>query len=64
MRTLLYKLYCGFYRLLLDHHVILKEDGLDYNIIKIKPPLCFTKENADTIVGAIDKTITDITKEK
>jgi ethanolamine-phosphate phospho-lyase len=42
---------------LLEHNVLLKEDGVDHNVIKIKPPLCFTKENADQLIRAIDQSL-------
>jgi 4-aminobutyrate aminotransferase-like enzyme len=44
-------------RALLEHNVLLKEDGVDHNVIKIKPPLCFTKENADQLIRAIDQSL-------
>ena len=50
------------YRMLLKHHIMIKEDGMDRNVIKIKPPLCFTKENADTLVQALEDTLKDLGK--
>ena len=44
-------------RALLDHHVLIKEDGVDHNVIKIKPPLCFNKENADSLINALDQSL-------
>ena len=44
-------------RALLDHHVLIKEDGVDHNVIKIKPPLCFNKENADSLIDALDQSL-------
>ena len=35
-------------------------DGLDHNVIKIKPPLCFTKDNADAVLQAIDETLDEL----
>ena len=49
-------------RLLLKHQIMIKEDGLDHNVIKIKPPLCFTKENADTLVKALENTLKELGK--
>ncbi|KAJ1408049.1 pyridoxal phosphate-dependent transferase, partial [Ochromonadaceae sp. CCMP2298] len=34
-------------------HVLVSRDGPDENVIKIKPPLVFSKENVDTLVGAL-----------
>jgi len=33
---------------------LLSTDGPLHNVIKIKPPLVFTKENADELVAALD----------
>ena len=37
--------------------ILLSVDGLKKNIIKIKPPLPFNKENADFLVGNLEKVI-------
>ena len=46
----------------MKHQIMIKEDGLDHNVIKVKPPLCFTKENADTLVKALENTLKDLGK--
>jgi 4-aminobutyrate aminotransferase-like enzyme len=33
--------------------VLVSRDGPDENVIKVKPPLVFSKENVDTLVGAM-----------
>ena len=48
--------------MLLKHRIMIKEDGLDHNVIKIKPPLCFTKENADTLVQAFEDILKGLDK--
>lgn len=50
--------------MLLKHQIMIKEDGLDHNVIKIKPPLCFTKENADTLIKALENVIKELGKWK
>ena len=45
---------------MLNHRILLMNDGLDDNVIKIKPPLCFTKDNADAVLQAIDKTLEEL----
>jgi len=35
--------------------VIVSRDGPDENVIKVKPPLVFSKENVDTLVKALDE---------
>ena len=37
-----------------DHGVLLSTDGPDQNVIKIKPPLVFTEEDADRLVAVLD----------
>ncbi len=44
-------------RMLLQHGVLVKEDGLDNNVLKIKPPLVFSKENADAMVYALQESL-------
>ena len=41
-------------RLLREHKILAKVDDTTGNIIKVKPPLCFTKENAQEFVSALD----------
>jgi 4-aminobutyrate aminotransferase-like enzyme len=35
--------------------VLLSTDGPHHNVIKIKPPLCFTREDADTVVEGLEE---------
>jgi 4-aminobutyrate aminotransferase-like enzyme len=35
------------------HGILLSTDGPDHNVIKIKPPLVFTLEDADRLVSTI-----------
>jgi len=37
-----------------NKHILVSTDGPHENIIKTKPPLCFSKENAKTVVSNID----------
>lgn len=37
--------------------VLVSRDGPDENVIKIKPPLVFSKENVDTLVQAMDEAL-------
>lgn len=45
-----------------DYGVLFGSGGLYGNILRIKPPMCITKKNVDTAINALDKAITDITK--
>ncbi|WP_298309758.1 aminotransferase class III-fold pyridoxal phosphate-dependent enzyme [uncultured Aquimarina sp.] len=37
-----------------DKFILISTDGPDDNVLKTKPPLCFTKENAKEVVDTID----------
>ncbi|GMI39094.1 hypothetical protein TrCOL_g3410 [Triparma columacea] len=39
------------------NRIITSRDGPDGNVLKIKPPLTFTKENADTLINCIESAI-------
>jgi 4-aminobutyrate aminotransferase-like enzyme len=41
--------------------ILLSVDGPFHNVIKIKPPLVFTKENADLVVSTLDIVLNKIT---
>jgi len=38
-----------------DHAILVSTDGPDHNVLKIKPPLCFSRENADTLIHTLDQ---------
>ena len=38
-----------------DHGILISTDGPLHNVLKIKPPLVFTEENADRLVNTLDK---------
>ncbi|MGY5860272.1 MAG: aminotransferase class III-fold pyridoxal phosphate-dependent enzyme [Candidatus Thorarchaeota archaeon] len=42
-----------------DLGLLVSVDGPLNNVLKIKPPLVFTKENADTLVAALDSVLTE-----
>ena len=41
-------------------HILMSTEGPFENILKIKPPLCFSKENADFVLTTVDKILSDI----
>jgi ethanolamine-phosphate phospho-lyase len=43
-----------------QHHVLLNADGPYTNILKIKPPLCFNRQNLNETVEAVDKALTEL----
>jgi len=40
-----------------DLGLLVSVDGPLNNVLKIKPPLVFTKENADTLVATLDRVL-------
>lgn len=48
------------YRVMLNHRILIMNDGLERNVIKVKPPLCFTRDNADALLRAIDTTLEEL----
>ncbi|MBT8238239.1 MAG: aminotransferase class III-fold pyridoxal phosphate-dependent enzyme [Croceitalea sp.] len=38
-----------------DRHILISTDGPDDNVLKTKPPLCFTKSNARQVVEAMEE---------
>ena len=38
-----------------DHGILISTDGPDHNVLKIKPPMVFTNDNADQLVGTLNK---------
>ncbi|WP_378178215.1 aminotransferase class III-fold pyridoxal phosphate-dependent enzyme [Aquimarina sp. SS2-1] len=38
-----------------NRHILVSTDGPDDSVLKTKPPLCFTKENAKEVVDTIDE---------
>uniref|UniRef100_A0A667ZAD3 Ethanolamine-phosphate phospho-lyase n=1 Tax=Myripristis murdjan TaxID=586833 RepID=A0A667ZAD3_9TELE len=47
--------------ILKEQHILLSADGPHRNVLKFKPPLCFTKEDADLVVEKIDRILTGTT---
>jgi ethanolamine-phosphate phospho-lyase len=39
--------------------VLVSTDGPFRNVLKIKPPLCFTRENADFLVETLDRILSE-----
>ena len=40
--------------MLVDHHIIIGVDGIHDNVIKIKPPMCFSVENAKHFLSSLE----------
>lgn len=44
--------------------VLMQADGPDENVIKMKPPLVFTRENVDRVISILDTVLTDFERNK
>ena len=42
-----------------DHGILLSTDGPDHNVIKMKPPLCLDESDADRVVAAYDRVLSE-----
>lgn len=40
-----------------QRHILISTDGPDDNVLKTKPPLCFSKENAEEVVEVMDEVL-------
>ncbi|XP_055068069.2 ethanolamine-phosphate phospho-lyase [Misgurnus anguillicaudatus] len=43
-----------------EQRILLSADGPHRNVLKFKPPMCFSREDADLAVGKIDQILTDL----
>ncbi|CAM4530288.1 hypothetical protein PO909_023425 [Leuciscus waleckii] len=43
-----------------EQRILLSADGPHRNVLKFKPPMCFTREDAELAVGKIDQILTDL----
>jgi 4-aminobutyrate aminotransferase-like enzyme len=43
-----------------EHGILLGTDGPDHNVIKIRPPMPFTHDDADLLVTVLDRVITEL----
>jgi 4-aminobutyrate aminotransferase-like enzyme len=41
------------------HGILLSTDGPDHNVIKIKPPLTFSEQDADRVVDVCDRVLAE-----
>ena len=43
-----------------ENFVIISADGPDSNVLKVKPPMCFTKEDGDLLLSVLDKALSEV----
>lgn len=48
------------HRMMLNHRILVMNDGLDRNVLKIKPPLCFNKDNANSLLKALEQILSEL----
>jgi 4-aminobutyrate aminotransferase-like enzyme len=41
------------------HGILMSSDGLDHNVLKIKPPLVFSKENTQQLLWYLRKILAE-----
>ena len=51
---------CYTHHRLKEEHVLLSADGPYRNVLKFKPPMCFTREDVDEVVSKLDEIFTEI----
>jgi 4-aminobutyrate aminotransferase-like enzyme len=42
-----------------DHGILISTDGPLENVLKMKPPIVFSEQNADEVVQALDKVLSE-----
>ena len=42
-----------------DHGILMSTDGPDHNVLKIKPPMVFSQENAEELVFYLRKILAE-----
>lgn len=43
-----------------EEHVLLSADGPDCNVLKLKPPMVFTKQNVDEFISTLDRILKEL----
>ena len=42
-----------------DHGVLLSTDGPDHNVLKVKPPIVFSRRDADHLADTLDRVLAE-----
>lgn len=45
-----------------EEYVILANEGSDRNVLMVLPPMCFTQDNAASLVQRLDKVLSELPK--
>jgi len=55
------QLYCKYLCVRMkEEHILLSTDGPDCNVLKIKPPMCFSVTDADELVQKLDMILSEL----
>lgn len=46
-----------------DEKILVSTDGPDANVLKLKPPMVFTEENALQFIDTLDRILQEVSKE-
>lgn len=46
-----------------NNRILISADGPDVNVIKLKPPMVFTKQNVDSFISLFDEILGEAEKE-
>lgn len=47
-----------------EERVLLSAEGKYSNVLKFKPPMVFSEENADTLISKLDMILTEVEQQK
>ncbi len=53
-------MYIIFIRLVSEYKILTITDGLDNNVLKIKPPICISKQDIDYFISSLDAILSTI----
>jgi len=51
---------CTLFSRMKEEFILVSSDGPDRNVLKLKPPLVFSHENADHFVQILDEVLTEM----
>jgi len=46
-----------------ERHILISRDGMKANVLKIKPPIVFNKENVDTLIENLKDVMDELASE-
>jgi ethanolamine-phosphate phospho-lyase len=49
-----------FHFRLKDRHIIVSLDGPDENVLKLKPPMCFSRSDAEFLLSNLNEVLSEV----